>query len=1017
MQQVFRLLLMQKNIFILLVMLFSLRLLSQTREFIYHTIPQQADISSRFCYTMLKDSRGIVWTGSLNGLNRFDGQHFYRYTAGKDSNSLINNEVIDLCEDKEGNIWGATASGIFRYEVRQGKFINYATPGYDYVRRHNNIICDKNGTIWATGEWTILRFNKQANQFVEIGPLTRHKDSLRSYSVRQNGLVEDPSGRGLWMATRSGLHFYNTEEDKFYSYKNRQGDSLFVKHGVAALSLTSNGYFWFFDNVTKDVIAFDPVSYKILHRINVGSMLPEAIGQTLFEDSNHLLWLSTWNAGIAAIDYRKGSVAAIKSDDNNPFSFPGRFFWDIWEDADKTLWFGTGSGMSLCNYSKEIYSRYPFMDNIRELKTGTLGSITIDPRDDSWWFASDEAPGLIHFLPKSGIYTFYDYKKAAINKSGQLPGPTYFVSFIDGQPYACTHTGVWRLEEKSGKVIPFEKQFDSYPFLPYTVVQPMGDFVWFLTKQGHLKWNKITNTVKLVTAPSEMLPDSQRVSYNLLYPDNQGNHWYLPAAGWLARISSNNEVYLQYYIKDKVRELSSYIISVQHDKKGIQWLASISAGLYRHNTATGDIQLLGREDGIEGFLRSLVIDTAGRIWMASFNSFSVYNPKTGSVSTYKLPLYDNEINYNNNFALLKDGSVLATLYRDIIRFMPDRLEQKPVLIDPPLISQVLVSGKEILSNSNKHISLAPDENEVTFSFGSLISNDIFPYMFQYRLNGFDQNWKDADPDAQAKYSNLDPGRYTFRVKVVSKNKLWETEERTIDFTIRTPFFKTGWFRLLVISLVVGSLLLFYRMRLNKHKQILTLETKAQQLEKEKMMVQYEGLKQQLNPHFLFNSLTSLSGLIETDQQVAGKFLEQMSDMYRYILKNGDMETVLLKDELKFVQLYINLQKTRFNKGLLVNIDVPEEYHHLKIAPVTLQNMIENAIKHNVIDRESPLVIEIYTDDQDYIVIKNNLQRKSNVETSNKKGLLQFITLYSYLSSKSVIVNETENFYAIKIPLV
>lgn len=195
-----------------------------------------------------------------------------------------------------------------------------------------------------------------------------------------------------------------------------------------------------------------------------------------------------------------------------------------------------------------------------------------------------------------------------------------------------------------------------------------------------------------------------------------------------------------------------------------------------------------------------------------------------------------------------------------------------------------------------------------------------------------------------------------------------------------------------------------------------LQTKAQQLEKEKTIVMYDSLKQQLNPHFLFNSLTSLSGLIETDQQVAGNFLEQMSGIYRYILKNGDNETVSLKDELEFVKLYINLQQTRFKKGLLVNINVPDDYLHYKIAPVTLQNMIENAIKHNIIDSGSPLQVDIFISG-DYLVVKNNLQKKNVVETSNRKGLDQFRSLYRYLSDLPVIIKEDKRHFEIQIPLV
>jgi LytS/YehU family sensor histidine kinase len=142
----------------------------------------------------------------------------------------------------------------------------------------------------------------------------------------------------------------------------------------------------------------------------------------------------------------------------------------------------------------------------------------------------------------------------------------------------------------------------------------------------------------------------------------------------------------------------------------------------------------------------------------------------------------------------------------------------------------------------------------------------------------------------------------------------------------------------------------------------------------------------------------------------------MSGIYRYILKNGNNETVSLKDEIDFVNLYINLQQTRFKKGLAVNINIPEEYHHFKIAPVTLQNLIENAIKHNIIDAGSPLVIDIFNEG-DYLVVKNNLQRKKMVETSNKKGLAQFTSLYHYLSELPVVIEETDKYFLIKVPLI
>jgi LytS/YehU family sensor histidine kinase len=198
--------------------------------------------------------------------------------------------------------------------------------------------------------------------------------------------------------------------------------------------------------------------------------------------------------------------------------------------------------------------------------------------------------------------------------------------------------------------------------------------------------------------------------------------------------------------------------------------------------------------------------------------------------------------------------------------------------------------------------------------------------------------------------------------------------------------------------------------------LLRLENMAQLLEKEKAQVIYENLKQHLNPHFLFNSLTSLSSLIRIDQKMAGNFLDKMSKVYRYILKNRDNETVPLADEIKFVQLYNDLQKTRFENGLHINMHIDEEYHHRRIAPVTLQNLVENAIKHNTADTEAPLMIELFVED-DYLVVKNNLQKKGFVETSNKQGLGTMKSLYRFLSDREMLVEEEGGYFVVKVPLI
>ncbi|MFZ6010696.1 MAG: sensor histidine kinase [Bacteroidota bacterium] len=191
---------------------------------------------------------------------------------------------------------------------------------------------------------------------------------------------------------------------------------------------------------------------------------------------------------------------------------------------------------------------------------------------------------------------------------------------------------------------------------------------------------------------------------------------------------------------------------------------------------------------------------------------------------------------------------------------------------------------------------------------------------------------------------------------------------------------------------------------------------AERLEKEKSQVQFDNLKNQLNPHFLFNALTSLNSLIFEDQQLASNFLQQLSKVYRYVLQNKEKNFVLLSTELDFISHYVQLLETRFRGALKINFEITAQALEKAIVPVTLQILIENAIKHNVVDLDRRLTIDIFTVG-DYLVVSNNLQVRKTVETSNKQGLDNLRSLYQFLIDKPVIVEPTQDRFYVKIPLI
>lgn len=192
--------------------------------------------------------------------------------------------------------------------------------------------------------------------------------------------------------------------------------------------------------------------------------------------------------------------------------------------------------------------------------------------------------------------------------------------------------------------------------------------------------------------------------------------------------------------------------------------------------------------------------------------------------------------------------------------------------------------------------------------------------------------------------------------------------------------------------------------------------RASTLEKEKAQVQYDNLKNQLNPHFLFNSLSSLDSLIEDDPTLARRFLQQLSRVFRYVLQHKERELVPLETELDFIKNYVSLLQTRFDGALAIHCQIRPESLEQQIVPVTLQILIENAIKHNVISEARPLTVQITTEG-DYLTVANPIQRKKQVSTTNGQGLQNLTMLYSFLSQQPVLVQDDGATFRVRVPLV
>jgi LytS/YehU family sensor histidine kinase len=217
-----------------------------------------------------------------------------------------------------------------------------------------------------------------------------------------------------------------------------------------------------------------------------------------------------------------------------------------------------------------------------------------------------------------------------------------------------------------------------------------------------------------------------------------------------------------------------------------------------------------------------------------------------------------------------------------------------------------------------------------------------------------------------------------------------------------------WFKSTISGLSVGGVIFIVLLWQSSLKR-------EQQLREEKLIFQNETLKNQVNPHFLFNSLNTLSALVATQPEVAEEFIHRLSSIYRYILENSSKDRVPLGVELSFINDYYYLHKIRDDGKILLDIKVNESDDY-EILPVSLQILVENAIKHNKATRESPLRISIYIENK-YVIVKNNLQKMALQLNSTQIGLKNLDQRVSLVTKKALIIEETTTEFIVKIPLL
>lgn len=469
------------------------------------------------------------------------------------------------------------------------------------------------------------------------------------------------------------------------------------------------------------------------------------------------------------------------------------------------------------------------------------------------------------------------------------------------------------------------------------------------------------------TVNEGVVPDTLALDQKWSY--NRYTHMVVPTIDWLMNtpIDSNSDLrtrhnnFMMYWLQkneDVLVHMPEYLINFQNASRELYFI--YSGGWIKHSLITGDTTRLAN---------SLAAVRA----VIDFYERDMGVPQNDYLDRLS------EIEQQGNLNTLFDSSVGAQHTYLFLEHLPGKHDFKP------------------------------DENYFHFKYTGINFIHTRALKYRYKLEGYYDDWIVTDEESVT-FPNLPHGDYKFRVQASIYPDFMNAVEDSYSFHIATPFYQEPWFIIIVILFLAGITYAYVRTREKQLKKIA-------ELRHERVLFEYEYLKSQVNPHFLFNSLNTLTSLIDSNPKAAIKYTDHLSDLYRYMLAHPESNLVYLSEELEILNNYLHIQKSRFGDALIIHKDISDEIlTKKKIVYLALQLVVENAIKHNIVSAAQPLTISLVANKNE-LIISNPINIKVSKDNSSGIGLENIRKRYELATNRPVSYGETDGLFIVKLPLL
>lgn len=823
---------------------------------IYHqTIAQLPDVhfeqlsvedglAANSATSFIQDKQGYMWFATRNGLSRYDGITFTTFLHDPtDPTTLAGNYVEKVYEDKAGNLWvGTFCCGLDRFDRETEQFIHYRhDPSDSFSLSHDivtTILEDSQGILWVgTTGGGLNQFNRKKKNFKHYRHDAADKLSLSNDNVR--AIYEEKQGT-LWIGTggparttEGGLNRFNLKTETFTRYLHEPGNtSTLIDNRVWGLCEDNEGNFWvgswsdglhlmdretgIFTRLTHNPNKPNELSAPYLRKID-DSVPALGRGVTfIHQDRSEVFWLGAYLGGLDRFDPKTGAKEHYEADKNNPNAVSTNYFWNIYEDQQNTLWLGV--------LFSGIYKILPGVFNLYQYEIKALNVQTIfeDVQQQVWFgtneglYQLDKEKNEIKPIPYSGA-NFSDLKETAIQT---IVG--------DGNKgiWVGTTDGLYQFDFSSLQLNAFKHKIQQSNSLSNNHILALCPSVidstslWIGTKDDVLNhYNKTTKQftpypLGIDSMTTTMFNEQADNSINTITEDSKGNLWIGTQVGGILKWNPTTQI-STYYLTDV-----AFISAIHEDQKGRFWISSINHGLMQFNPIDGTITNHYMEkDGLKSSsITGILEDESGLLWLGLSNGLSRFDPEKQVFRNF-----DQKDGFQLNRFLL--GSATKSVTGDfffggidgVTAFNPKAFTANPY---PPevVISKLWVNGNPLVVGSKTAINLSYAEKDLIFEYAALHFTRPEANQVMVKLEGYDEVWQSVNQVRTAKYTNLNPATYTFKVKAANSDGVWNEKEATLKIVITPPWWQTWWAKILYVVTGMGILFFFRQFELRKQQK-------------------------------------------------------------------------------------------------------------------------------------------------------------------------------------------------------